>query len=44
MINQKNAVKDRFEGGIRTLFSHEGLELKNTLTVSMGKFNHTQLK
>ena len=34
-----NAVKDKIEGGIRTVFTHEGLELKKRLIVSMGKFN-----
>ena len=34
--NQVNAIKDRIDGGIITVFSHEGLELKKTLLVSMG--------
>ena len=31
-----NAIKDRIEGAIITVFSNEGLDLKKTLMVSMG--------
>ena len=33
------AVKDTIEGGIRTVFTHEGLDLKKILMVLMGNFN-----
>ena len=34
-----NAIEDKIERGVRTVFHHEGLELKKTLTVSLGNFN-----
>ena len=37
--NQVSVVKDKIEGGVRTVFNHEGRELKKTLIESMGKFN-----
>ena len=37
--NQINAVEDKIERGVRTVFNHEGLELKKTLMVSLGNFN-----
>ena len=37
--NQINAVEDKIERGVRTVFNHEGLELKKTLKVALGKFN-----
>ena len=37
--NQLNVVKGKIEGGVRTVFNHEGRELKKTLLESMGKFN-----
>ena len=42
--NQVNAIKDRIEGGIITAFSHEGLELKKTLMVSMGNLEFKSTK
>ena len=35
--NQVKAVNDKIEGGVRTVFNHEGLELKKSLMVSLGK-------
>ena len=32
-------MEDKIEGGVRTVFNHEGLELKKTLMVSLGDFN-----
>ena len=37
--NQINAVEDKIERGVRTVFNHEGLELKKTLMVSLGNLN-----
>ena len=37
--SQINAVEDKIERGVRTVFNHEGLELKKTLKVSLGNFN-----
>ena len=37
--NQANAVEDTIEGGVRTVFNHESLELKKTSMVSLGDFN-----
>ena len=37
--NQINAVEDKIERGARTVFNHEGLELKKTLMASLGNFN-----
>ena len=39
MDYQINAVEDKIERGVRTIFNHEGLELKKTLMVSLGNFN-----
>ena len=39
MDSQINAVEDKIERGVRTVFNHEGLELKKTLKVSLGNFN-----
>ena len=36
---QVNAVEDKIERGVRTVFNHEGLELKKTLMVSLGNSN-----
>ena len=36
---QTKAVEDKIERGLRTIFNHEGLELKKTLMVSLGNFN-----
>ena len=36
---QINAVEDKIELGVRTVFNHEGLELKKKLKVSLGNFN-----
>ena len=36
---QINAVEDKIERGVRTVFNHEGLELKKTLKISLGNFN-----
>ena len=36
---QINAVQDKIERGVRTVFNHEGVELKKTLMVSLGNFN-----
>ena len=36
---QINAVEDKIECGVRTVFNHEVLELKKTLMVSLGYFN-----
>ena len=36
---QINAVEDKIERGVRTVFNHEGLKLKKTLKVSLGNFN-----
>ena len=36
---QINAVEHKIELGVRTVFNHEGLELKKTLMVSLGNFN-----
>ena len=36
---QLNEVEDKIERGVRTVFNHEGLELKKTLMVSLGNFN-----
>ena len=36
---QINAVEHKIERGMRTVFNHEGLELKKTLMVSLGNFN-----
>ena len=37
--NKINAVEDEIERGVRTVFNQEGLELKKTLMVSLGKLN-----
>ena len=36
---QINSVEHKIERGVRTVFNHEGLELKKTLMVSLRKFN-----
>ena len=36
---QINVVQDKIERGVRTVFNHEGVELKKTLMVSVGNFN-----
>ena len=36
---QLNAVEDKIERGVRTVFNHEVLELKQTWNVSLGNFN-----
>ena len=37
--SQINAVEDKIERGVRTVFNLEGLELNKTLKVSLGNFN-----
>ena len=37
--NQINAIEDKIERGVRTVFNHEGLELKKTLMECLGNFN-----
>ena len=37
--NETNAIEDKIEREVRTVFNHEGLELKKTLMVSLGNFN-----
>ena len=32
-------MKDKVNGGVRTVFNHEGLELKKTLMLSLGNHN-----
>ena len=36
---QINAVEDKIERGAKTVFNHDGLELRKTLMVSLGNFN-----
>ena len=36
---QVNAIEDKIKRGMRTVFNHEGLELKKTLMVSLGNNN-----